>query len=98
MTTAAAGYYFNGFAGMAGGVLIASTAIAGYRTRLLPRWLTVVGLVVAVASIPAGLLGMWIMVESVWIAIAAGVLARRAGSKEPGGVSVAREAAADARS
>lgn len=77
MTTVAAGYYFNGFAAMAGGVLIASAAVVAHRTRLLPRWLTVLGLVVAVASVPAGLLGMWVMVESVWIAIAAGLVARR---------------------
>jgi hypothetical protein len=98
MTAVAAGFYFNGFAAMTGGVLIACTAIAAYRTRLLPRWLTGLGLVVAVASIPASLLGMWIMVESVWIAIAAGLLARRAGAKQPGGVRVSAEAAAGARS
>jgi hypothetical protein len=51
MTAVATGFYFNGFASMAGGVLIASVAIAAYRTRLLPRWLTVVGLVVAVVSV-----------------------------------------------
>jgi hypothetical protein len=94
-TAVAAGYYFDGFASMAGGVLIACAAIAVYRTRLLPRWLTVLGLVVAVASVPASLLGMWIMVESVWIAIAAGVLARRA-AVESGSVRVPGGAAAGA--
>jgi hypothetical protein len=94
-TAVAAGYYFDGFASMAGGVLIACAAIAAYRTRLLPRWLTVVGLVVAVASVPASLLGMWIMVEAVWIAIAAGLLARRA-AVEPGSVRVPGGAAAGA--
>lgn len=98
MTTVAAGFYFNGFAAMAGGVLIACAAVAAYRTRLLPRWLTVLGLVVAVASVPAGLLGMWIMVESVWLAIAAGLLARRTGAKQHAGVRVSTEAAAGARS
>ena len=97
MTGLAAGFYLNGFASMAGGVLIASMAIAAYRTRLLPRWLNVLGLVVAVASVPAGLLGMWIMVESVWIAIAAGLLARRATAAKRGGVQVSGEAAAGAR-
>ena len=84
MTGAAAGFYLNGFASMAGGVLIAALAIAAYRTRLLPKWLAVLGLVVAVASVPAGLLGMWIMVESLWIAIAAGLLARQAPAQQPG--------------
>jgi hypothetical protein len=97
MTAVAAGFYLDGFAAMAGGVLIASVALVAYRTRLLPRWLTVLGLVVAVASVPAGLLGMWIMVEAVWIAIAAGLLARRAGAKQPGAIPVSGEAAAGAR-
>jgi hypothetical protein len=97
MTGAAAGFYLNGFASMAGGVLIAALATAAYRTRLLPRWLAVLGFVVAVASVPAGLLGMWIMVESVWIAIAAGLLARRAPAAQPGGVRVSGEAAVGAR-
>lgn len=78
MTGLAAGFYFDGFAAMAGGILIASVAIGAYRTGLLPRWLSVVGLVIAAASVPAALLGMWILVEAVWIAIAAGLLARRA--------------------
>jgi hypothetical protein len=97
MTAAAAGFYLHGFAAMAGGLLIAGVAIVAYGTRLLPRWLTVLGLIVAVASVPAGLLGMWIMVEAVWIAIAAGLLARRAGAKQRGAVRVSGEAAAGAR-
>lgn len=94
MTAVAAGFYFDGFAAMAGGVLIAAMAIAAYRTQLLPRWLAVLGLVIAVASVPAGLLGMWIMVESVWIAIAAGLLARRGLAGQPGGVRMTGEATA----
>lgn len=76
MTLVAGGFYLNGFAAIAGGVLIAATASVGARTGLLPRWLAGTGLLVAVASIPAGLLGMWILVETVWIAIAAALLAR----------------------
>jgi hypothetical protein len=37
----------------------------------------VLGFVVAAASIPASLLGMWVLVEALWIAIAAGLLGRR---------------------
>jgi hypothetical protein len=77
MTTLAAGFYLNGFAAMAGGVLIAVLAFVARQADLLPRWLTVLGFVVAAASLPAGLLGMWILVEAVWIAVAAGLLARR---------------------
>jgi hypothetical protein len=77
MTAVAAGFYLNGFAVMAGGALIAALAIAAYRTRLLPKWLVVLGLIVAAASVPAALLGMWIVIESAWMAIAAGLLARR---------------------
>lgn len=97
MTAAATGYYFDGFAAIAGGVLIASAALAAYRTRLLPRWLSVVGLVVAVASVPASLMGMWIIVESLWLAIAAGLLVRRTGAKQPAGVRLTGGAAAGAR-
>ncbi len=35
------------------------------------------GFLVAAASIPAGVLGMWILVEALWIAAAAGLLGRR---------------------
>jgi hypothetical protein len=77
MTTVAAGFYLNGFAAMAGGVLIAALAFVARQADLLPRWLTVVGFVIAASSVPAGLLGMWILVEAVWIAIAAGLLGRR---------------------
>jgi hypothetical protein len=77
MTTMAAGFYLNGFAAMAGGALIAALAAVAWQSELLPRWLTVLGFVVAAASIPAGLLGMWVLVEALWIAIAAGLLARR---------------------
>lgn len=77
MTTVAAGFYLNGFAAMAGGVLVAGIAIVARQAALLPGWLTVLGFVVAAASIPAGLLGMWILVEALWIAIAAGLLGRR---------------------
>lgn len=83
MATLAAGFYLNGFAAMAGGVLIAAVAIVARQAALLPSWLTVLGLVVAVASIPAGLLGMWILVEAVWIAIAAALIARRTAAKQP---------------
>jgi hypothetical protein len=77
MTTVAAGFYLNAFAAMAGGALIAALAAVAWQSELLPRWLTVLGFVVAAASIPAGLLGMWVLVEALWIAIAAGLLARR---------------------
>jgi hypothetical protein len=77
MTTVAAGFYLNGFAAMAGGALIAALAVVAWRSELLPRWLTVLGFVVAAASIPASLLGMWVLIEALWIAIAAGLLARR---------------------
>jgi hypothetical protein len=77
MTSVAAGFYLNGFAAMAGGVLIAGLAIVARKSDLLPLWLTVLGLVVAAASIPASLLGMWVLVEALWIAIAAGLLVRR---------------------
>ena len=92
MIGAAAGWYLYGFAVMAGGVLIGATALAVRRSRLLPKWLTVVGYVIAVASVPAMLLGMWILVESVWIAIAAGVLARRGLAGQPGAVRMTGEA------
>ena len=84
MTGVAAGFYLYGFATMAGGVLIAAVAAVAYRTRLLPRWLSVLGFVVAAASIPAGLLGMWIIVESLWLALAAGLLARRVAPAQAG--------------
>jgi hypothetical protein len=77
MTLVAGGFYLNGFAAIAGGLLIAATSIALWRTGLLPRWLSGAGLTIAVASSPAGPLGTWILVETVWIAIAAGLLARR---------------------
>ena len=77
MTTVAAGFYLDGFAAMAGGALIAALAGVAWKSELLPRWLAVLGFVVAAASIPASLLGMWVLVEAVWIAIAAGVLGRR---------------------
>lgn len=77
MTTVAAGFYLNGFAAMAGGALIGALAGVAWKSELLPRWLTVLGFVVAAASIPASLLGMWVLVEALWIAIAAGVLGRR---------------------
>jgi hypothetical protein len=76
-TSVVAGFLLNGFAGIAGGVLIASLAIVAYRTGLLPKWLAVVGMVIAVVSIPAAMFGMWILVESAWIALAAGLLAHR---------------------
>ena len=76
MTTVAAGFYLNGFAAMAGGALIAALAVVARQSDLLPRWLTVLGFVVAAASIPASLLGMWVLVEALWIAIAAGLLGR----------------------
>lgn len=76
MTTIVAGFYFYGFAGMAGGVLISALAVAARRSGLLPGWLAILGYVVAGISIPAAALGMWVLVESVWIAIAAGLLAR----------------------
>lgn len=97
MTGAAAGFYLNGFAAMAGGVLISAVAIVAYRTRTLPRWLNVLGLVIAVGSVPAGLLGAWILVESVWIAVAAGLLVRGAASARPSGVRLSGEPAAGAR-
>jgi hypothetical protein len=77
MALVAGGFYLSGFAAIAGGLLIAATSIVFWRAELLPRWLTGAGVAIAVASIPAGLLGMWILVETVWIAIAAGLLARR---------------------
>jgi hypothetical protein len=77
MTTVAAGFYLNGFAAMAGGALIAALAVVARQSDLLPQWLTVLGFLVAAASIPASLLGMWVLVEALWIAIAAGLLARR---------------------
>ena len=77
MTTVAAGFYLNGFAAMAGGALIVALAGVAWQSELLPRWLTVLGFVVAAASIPASLLGMWVLVEALWIAIAAGLLGRR---------------------
>jgi hypothetical protein len=86
MTLVAAGFYLDGFAAMAGGVLIVAVAVVARHAALLPRWLTVLGFVVAAASIPAGLLGMWILVEALWIAIAAGLIARRSGAERPAGV------------
>ena len=77
MTTLAAGFYLNGFAAMAGGALILALAVVARQADLLPRWLTVLGFVVAAASIPGSLLGMWVLVEALWIAIAAGLLGRR---------------------
>jgi len=77
MTTVAAGYYFYGFAAMAGGLLIAALAITGSHGLALPRWLTLSGLVVAAASVPAALLGMWVLVEAVWLAVAAALFLRR---------------------
>jgi hypothetical protein len=77
MTTVAAGFYLDGFAAMAGGVLIVAVAIVARQAALLPRWLTMLGFVVAAVSIPAGLIGMWILVEAVWIALAAGMLGRQ---------------------
>ena len=77
MTTVAAGFYLHGFAAMAGGVLIAALAVTARQADLLPKPLTVLGLVVAAASVPGLLAGMWILVEAAWIAVAAGLLARR---------------------
>ena len=77
MTTVAAGFYLHGFAAMAGGVLIAALAVTARQADLLPKPLTVLGLVVAAASVPGILAGMWILVEAAWIAVAAGLLARR---------------------
>jgi hypothetical protein len=79
MTAVAAGFYLDGFAAIAGGLLIGTAALVARRAKLLPSWLTLVGFAVAVGSVPAGLLGMWILVEGVWIAIAAGLIARRPG-------------------
>jgi hypothetical protein len=76
MATVAAGFYLNGFAAMAGGVFIAALALVARRAAVLPKWLTVLGFVVAAASLPAAMVGMWVLVEAVWIAIAAGLLGR----------------------
>lgn len=83
MTTVVAGFYFYGFAAMAGGVLITATAVLARRNGLLPGWLGVLGCVVGALSIPAAMVGAWVIVESVWIALAAGLIARRstAGSR-----------------
>ena len=88
MTTVVAGFYFYGLAGMAGGALITATALGGRRSGLLPRWLAVLGYVVAVLSIPAATFGAWVIVESVWIALAAGLIASRSASRQRGGVRV----------
>jgi hypothetical protein len=94
MTTVAAGFYLHGFAAMAGGVLIAAVAIVARQAALLPRWLTVLGFVVAVASIPAAVLGMWILAEALWIAAAAALIARPAASQAAGGVRMEGAASA----
>jgi hypothetical protein len=94
MTTVVAGFYFYGFAGMAGGVLITALAVAARRSGLLPRWLAVLGYVVAALSIPAAAVGMWVLVESAWIAIAAGLLARRASTAQRRDVPLGRQATA----
>ena len=82
-------------AGIAGGVLIASLAIVAFRTSLLPKWLAVLGVIVAIVSVPAATLGMWIIVESVWLALAA-VLLRPQRDLRPTGsrFAVDRDAAA----
>jgi hypothetical protein len=77
MTTVATGFYFNGLGAMTGGVRIGAASIAARRTGLLPGWLAIAGLAVAVLSLPGSLLGMWILVEGLWIAIMAGILAAR---------------------
>lgn len=94
MTTVVAGFYFNGFAGLAGGVLIAALALGARRAGLLPGWITVLGYVVAVLSVPAAAFGMWVLPESVWIALAAGVIARRSGTRAPRRVQVGGQATA----
>lgn len=94
MTTVVAGYYFYGFAAMAGGVLITAAAVVARRSGLLPGWLTGLGYVVAALSIPAAVAGMWVLVESLWIAIAAGLLARRSAAGQRGGVRVGGRAPA----
>jgi hypothetical protein len=47
---------------------------------------------VAVASLAASLLGMWILTEAAWFAVTAGLLARRVSKRE--GVTVPGEAIA----
>ena len=94
MTTVVAGFYFSGFAGMAGGVLITATAVAARRSGLLPGWLTVLGYAVAALSIPAAMFGAWVIVESVWIAVAAGLIARRSAAGQRRGVHVGGQATA----
>lgn len=80
MTNVVAGFYLYGFAGMAGGVLIVAAAIRGRQSGLLPKWLGAVGYAVAVLSIPAAAVGAWVLVECAWIALAAGLIARRSGT------------------
>lgn len=78
LTAAAASFFLDGFAAVAGGVMIGSVSLAAVREHLLPRWLTTAGLAVAVGSLPTLLLGFWLIVEGAWIAVAAGLLGARA--------------------
>lgn len=71
-------FYALGFALVGGGVFVASTSLVALRTRLLPTWLAIVGLVLGTVL----LLGEWalfftfpILALAVWLAVVSVLLA-----------------------
>lgn len=72
-------FYGWGYAVVGGGVLVGATSVVALRTRLLPRWLTLAGLVLATVLmfghavlfvfIPLPLLVLWVLVVSVLLVV-----------------------------
>jgi len=72
-------FWLQGYALVAGGVLAASASLVALKTRVLPRWLAIIGIVLGVVGffgesamalfVPFPLLMLWILVVSVVLVV-----------------------------
>lgn len=79
-------FWLQGFALVGGGVLAGSASVVALRTRLLPRWLAIVGLVVGVAGLfGETAMGLFVPLPAlmVWLFATSIVLVRRGRRAHP---------------
>jgi hypothetical protein len=79
--------FFISFATLA--MLVGPAALVALRTGLLPRWLAIAGIVLAVAQLATMAIGLTgavlppFVLSAIWLALVSAVLTRRAGAPRP---------------
>jgi hypothetical protein len=64
------------YAGVAGGVLVGAASIVALRTRVLPKWLAIIGCVVAlIGFVSVMTFGLSVGIEAVWLLVVSTIMA-----------------------